>query len=95
MGTTPILRSVNMHWSFLGFSKCAKCGKLGHTFLGCAVSGNISSGKHLRRPFSDLDKSRLTIIYAKHSALITCPVTFGGVSWAKIAGGNVFPPLSV
>ncbi|KAG9302649.1 hypothetical protein G9A89_007353 [Geosiphon pyriformis] len=95
MGTTPVLRGVNMHWSLLGFFKCAKCGKLGHTSLGCAVSENISSGKHPHRPFSDLDKSRLAIIYAKHSALITHPVAFGGVFWMKIAGGNVFPPLSV
>ncbi|KAG9284897.1 hypothetical protein G9A89_006275 [Geosiphon pyriformis] len=88
MRTTPVLRNVNMCWSFLGFSKCAKCEKLGHTSLGCAVGENISSRKHSRRPFSDLDKSRLATIYAKHSALIACPVAFGGVSWAKIVGRN-------
>ncbi|KAG9294214.1 hypothetical protein G9A89_021573 [Geosiphon pyriformis] len=95
MGTTLVLRGVNMYWSLLDFFKCAKCGKLGHISLGYAVGRNISSGKHPCRSFSDLYKSRLATIYVKHSAPIACPVTFGGVSWMKIAGGNVFPPLSV
>ncbi|KAG9296344.1 hypothetical protein G9A89_014936 [Geosiphon pyriformis] len=95
MRTTSVLRGGNIHWSLLGFSKCAKYEKLGHTSLGCAVNGNISSGKHPRRLFSDLDKSRLATIYAKYSAPITHPVTFGGIFWAKIADRNVFPPLSV
>ncbi|KAG9300372.1 hypothetical protein G9A89_009996 [Geosiphon pyriformis] len=95
MGTTPVLRDVNMCWSLLGFSKCAKCGKLGHTFLGCAVGENISFGKHPCRPFSDLDKSRLATNYAKRLALIIRFVIFSGVSWAKITGGNVFPPFFV
>ncbi|KAG9298558.1 hypothetical protein G9A89_018917 [Geosiphon pyriformis] len=37
METTSVLRGVNMHWSPLGFSKCAECGRLGHISLGCAV----------------------------------------------------------
>ncbi|KAG9295594.1 hypothetical protein G9A89_000959 [Geosiphon pyriformis] len=95
MGTTLVLRSVNIYWSLLGFSKCAKCGKLGHISLNCAVGENISSEKHSRRLFSDLNKNRLATIYAKRSALITHSVAFGGVSWAKIAGRNVFPSFSV
>ncbi|KAG9299722.1 hypothetical protein G9A89_013082 [Geosiphon pyriformis] len=95
MRTTPVLRSVNMCWSFLGFSKCTECGKLGHISLGCAKGENPSSGEHSRRPLSDMNKSRLATIYAKHLALIACPVAFGGVSWAKIAGKNVFPPFPV
>ncbi|KAG9306164.1 hypothetical protein G9A89_016068 [Geosiphon pyriformis] len=93
MRTTPVLRGVNMHWSLLGFSKCAECEKLGHTSLGCIVNGNPSSGKHSRKSLSDIDKSRLATIYAKHSAPIACFVAFGGVFWAKIAGGNGFSLL--
>ncbi|KAG9300882.1 hypothetical protein G9A89_015338 [Geosiphon pyriformis] len=70
MKTTPVLRGVNMHWSFLGFSKYAKCGRLGHTSLDCAVGENFSSGKPSCKFFSDIDKSRLATIYAKHLALI-------------------------
>ncbi|KAG9298556.1 hypothetical protein G9A89_018915 [Geosiphon pyriformis] len=93
METTSVLRGVNMHWSPLGFSKCAKCGRLGHISLGCAVSKNFSSKKPSCRLFLDIDKSRLAIIYAKHLASIAHPIAFGGVFWAKIAGGNAFSPL--
>ncbi|KAG9306190.1 hypothetical protein G9A89_016094 [Geosiphon pyriformis] len=93
MGTTPVLRGVNIYWSLLGFSKYAECRKLDHISLGCAVGGNPSSGKCSHRPLSDIDKSRLATIYAKYSVSIACPVAFGGVFWIKIAGGNVFFPL--
>ncbi|KAG9295125.1 hypothetical protein G9A89_006106 [Geosiphon pyriformis] len=42
-----------------------------------------------------MDKSRLAAIYAKHLALVTHSVAFGGVFWAKIAGKSLFFPLSV
>ncbi|KAG9285429.1 hypothetical protein G9A89_010904 [Geosiphon pyriformis] len=80
MGTTLVLRSVNLHWSYLGFSKCAKCGKLGHISLNCAVNGNFSFGKPSSKSLSDIDKSKLATIYAKHSALIARPVVFDGTS---------------
>ncbi|KAG9288752.1 hypothetical protein G9A89_023049 [Geosiphon pyriformis] len=44
---------------------------------------------------SDLDKSRLATIYVKHLASVAYSVTFGGMSWAKIAGESSFLPLSV
>ncbi|KAG9306305.1 hypothetical protein G9A89_018188 [Geosiphon pyriformis] len=95
MRTNPVLRGVNMYWSLLGFSKCVEYGKIGHTSLGCTVGENLSSGKPSRRPFSDIDKSRLATIYAKCLAPIARSVAFGGIFWVKIAGGNVFLPLSV
>ncbi|KAG9302032.1 hypothetical protein G9A89_021076 [Geosiphon pyriformis] len=94
MKTTLVLRNVNMHWSPLGFSKCAECEKLSHISLGCAVDGNLSSEKPSCRPFSDIDKSRLATIYAKHSVLIACSVAFGRVSWAKIADEAYLPNMS-
>ncbi|KAG9288444.1 hypothetical protein G9A89_015650 [Geosiphon pyriformis] len=75
--TTPVLRNTNFHWSRLISAKCAKYEKLGHTLLSCVVGGKFSSGNSLRRAFSDMDKSRLAAIYAKHSALIARPVSFG------------------
>ncbi|KAG9300723.1 hypothetical protein G9A89_023521 [Geosiphon pyriformis] len=66
VGTTPVLRGANLRWSCLVSAKCAKCGKSGHTLLGCAV-----------------DKSRLAAIYAKQSAPVARPVSFGGLSWMK------------
>ncbi|KAG9290694.1 hypothetical protein G9A89_011657 [Geosiphon pyriformis] len=94
VGTTPVLRNTNLHWSCLISAKCAKCEKLGHTSLDCAVGGKFSSGSLLHRVFSNMDKSRLAIIYAKRLAPVARPVSFGGLSWAKVARGCFSSPLS-
>ncbi|KAG9289189.1 hypothetical protein G9A89_022498 [Geosiphon pyriformis] len=94
VGTTPILKDTNLCWFHLVLAKYAKCGKLGHTSLGCVVGGKVSSGLSLHRVLSDTDKSRLAAIYAKQSAPVARPVSFGGLSWAKIASKSSFPPLS-
>ncbi|KAG9299238.1 hypothetical protein G9A89_013886 [Geosiphon pyriformis] len=88
--TTPVLRDVNLRWSHLGFSKCVKYGKIEHTSLGCAIGENLSFGKPFHKSLSDMDKSRLAIIYVKYSALIACSVAFGGVFWTKIAVNSGF-----
>ncbi|KAG9292903.1 hypothetical protein G9A89_016265 [Geosiphon pyriformis] len=94
VGTTPVLRNTNLHWSCLISAKCTKCEKLGHTSLGCAVGGKLSSSSSLCRVFSDMDKSRLATIYAKRLAPVAHPVSFGGLSWAKVARGSFSLPLS-
>ncbi|KAG9302309.1 hypothetical protein G9A89_008800 [Geosiphon pyriformis] len=92
--TMPVLKKANLHWSCLVLAKCAGCGKLSHTLLACPIGKkkNVSSGALLWKTFSDLDKSRLAAIYAKCSVPIACPVSFGAVSWAQIAGESSFPP---
>ncbi|KAG9305169.1 hypothetical protein G9A89_010677 [Geosiphon pyriformis] len=87
VGMTPVLRNANLRWSCLISAKCAKCEKLGYMSLGCAVGRKFSSGSLLYRVFSDTDKSRLAIIYAKCLAPIARPVSFGGFLWAKVARG--------
>ncbi|KAG9289387.1 hypothetical protein G9A89_007948 [Geosiphon pyriformis] len=77
MGTTPVLRGANLHWSSLIMAKCAKCENSGYTFLDCVVGGKIPSSGLQRRIFSDSDKGRLTTIYAKCSASVARPVSFG------------------
>ncbi|KAG9306293.1 hypothetical protein G9A89_018176 [Geosiphon pyriformis] len=72
----------------------AACEKLGHTLLGCVVGGKFSSGNSSRRAFSDTDKSRLAAIYAKHLAPVAHPVSFGGLSWAKIVCESSSLPFS-
>ncbi|KAG9293531.1 hypothetical protein G9A89_005534 [Geosiphon pyriformis] len=94
VGTMPVLRNTNLRWSYLISARCAKCEKLGHMSLGCAVRGKLSSSSSLCRVFSDMDKSRLAIIYAKRSAPVACPVFFGGLSWAKVACRSFLLPLS-
>ncbi|KAG9299197.1 hypothetical protein G9A89_013845 [Geosiphon pyriformis] len=95
MGTTSVLRGVNLHWSHLGFSKYAKYEKVGHILLNCSVGENLFFGRSSYRTLLNLDKSRLAIIYVKHSAPVACPVAFGKVSWAKIAGESLFSSLSM
>ncbi|KAG9286679.1 hypothetical protein G9A89_012229, partial [Geosiphon pyriformis] len=93
IGTTLVLRGTNLCWSSLISTKCAKCGKLGHILLNCTENGKISFNSLLCRVLSDADKSRLAAIYAKQSALVARPVFFGGLFWAKVAGGFSFLPL--
>ncbi|KAG9291577.1 hypothetical protein G9A89_021996 [Geosiphon pyriformis] len=88
MGTILVLRSTNLRWSSLVSARCAKCEKLGHISLNCAESGKVSPGGSFHRVLSDADKSRLAAIYAKQSALVTHPVSFGGLSWVKITSGS-------
>ncbi|KAG9285356.1 hypothetical protein G9A89_010831 [Geosiphon pyriformis] len=76
MDTTPVLRDMNLHWSCLGFSKCAKYKKMCHMLLGYSVSGNLSSKKSSHRALLDIDKSRLATIYAKCLAPVAHFVIF-------------------
>ncbi|KAG9300576.1 hypothetical protein G9A89_000757 [Geosiphon pyriformis] len=94
MRTTLVLRSANLYWFCLVLAECAKCKKLGYISLGCAASGKVLSGIPSHRVLLDMDKSRLAAIYAKHSALVAHFVSFGGLFWAKIAGGSSFSSLS-
>ncbi|KAG9287892.1 hypothetical protein G9A89_017487 [Geosiphon pyriformis] len=79
LGTTPMLKSANLHWFHLIMTKCAKCRNSGHTSLDRATGGKISSSGPQCKILSDSDKDRLATIYAKCSALVACPVSFGEV----------------
>ncbi|KAG9290319.1 hypothetical protein G9A89_007050 [Geosiphon pyriformis] len=94
VGTTPVLKGTNLCWSCLVSAKCAKCEKSGHMSLGCAIGGRVSLGLSSCRVLSDTDKSRLAAIYAKRSVPVARPVSFGGLSWAKVASESSFSPLS-
>ncbi|KAG9306145.1 hypothetical protein G9A89_016049 [Geosiphon pyriformis] len=95
MGTTFMLKDAYLCWSYLGSAKCTKCGKLGHTSLGCVTGEKSFSGGLSCRVFSDADKSRLAAIYAKCSVPVAHSVSFSGVLWAKIVVGFSFSPFSV
>ncbi|KAG9291952.1 hypothetical protein G9A89_004890 [Geosiphon pyriformis] len=91
MGTTPVLRSVNLHWSCLILAKCLKCKNFGHISLNyMAGEKSVSSGASTYRIFSNTDKSRLFIIYAKHLAPVAHPISFSGISWVKIVDESSF-----
>ncbi|KAG9292130.1 hypothetical protein G9A89_005274 [Geosiphon pyriformis] len=94
MGTILVLRGINLHWSNLMSVKCTKCRKLDHILLSCTEGGKISSGSLLCRVLLDTNKSRLAAIYVKQSVPVAPLVSFGGLFWAKIAGGSSFSLLS-
>ncbi|KAG9299609.1 hypothetical protein G9A89_020780 [Geosiphon pyriformis] len=95
MGTMPVLRGANLHWSSLIMAKYAKCGNSGHTSLDCAAGGKIPSSSPQCRILSDSDKGRLATIYARCSASVAHPVSFGSASWAQIVVGFSFLSLPV
>ncbi|KAG9304925.1 hypothetical protein G9A89_003093 [Geosiphon pyriformis] len=95
METIPVLKGANLCWSYLSSVKYNKCGNLDHILLSCSVGENVFSGSPTYRLLSDDNKSRLASIYARCSALISHPVSFGGVSWANIVGRFLFSPLPV
>ncbi|KAG9298409.1 hypothetical protein G9A89_000408 [Geosiphon pyriformis] len=86
--TMFVLKGANLCWFCLVLAKCAGYEKLGHTSLTCLVGGK-------KNTFLNSNKSRLVAIYTKHLASVVCPVSFGGVLWAQIAGGSFFSPLLV
>ncbi|KAG9297034.1 hypothetical protein G9A89_008620 [Geosiphon pyriformis] len=87
-----VLREVNLCWSHFVSAKCARCEKLGHTFLACSVDGkkDVFFGVLAQKTLSNSDKSRLAAIYAKCSAPVAHSVSFSGVLWAQIVGGFFF-----
>ncbi|KAG9304927.1 hypothetical protein G9A89_003095 [Geosiphon pyriformis] len=95
METMPVLKGTNLCWVHLSSTKCTKYRNLGHISLSCSVGGKNSSGELACRILSEDDKSRLASIYARCFASISCPVFFGGVSWANIVGGSSFSSLPV
>ncbi|KAG9289479.1 hypothetical protein G9A89_008040 [Geosiphon pyriformis] len=92
--TISVLRDTNLYWFSLVSARCAKCRKSDHISLSCVKSGKVSFGSLLHRVLSDVDKSRLAVIYAKQSAPVACPVFFDGFFWAKVASGSSSPLLS-
>ncbi|KAG9284259.1 hypothetical protein G9A89_002069 [Geosiphon pyriformis] len=86
MGTTPVLKGSNLHWSSLVSVRCAKCKKLDYISLSCVESGKVFSDGSFHKVLLNSDKSRLAAIYVKHSVLVAHPV--------KIANGSSFSPFS-
>ncbi|KAG9288253.1 hypothetical protein G9A89_021284 [Geosiphon pyriformis] len=89
MKTTLILRGAHLCWSYLGFATCAKCERLGHTFLDCGIGRKLFSGRLSHQMLSDSDKSRLATIYAKCSAFVTRPVAFDDALWASVVKADI------
>ncbi|KAG9285089.1 hypothetical protein G9A89_009900 [Geosiphon pyriformis] len=83
--SNPVFKGVNLQWAGLFLACCTKCKQIGHIFNACS-SGEIS-GVCGKRVVTDQNQVCLAGIYKKKQASIVCPVSFGGRTWAQVAGG--------
>ncbi|KAG9299974.1 hypothetical protein G9A89_009702 [Geosiphon pyriformis] len=72
--------------SGLSLACCAKCKQFGHISNVCSVGGNF--GICHKWVMSFQDQIHLANIYKRKQALVTCSVSFGGKTWAQIAGSS-------
>ncbi|KAG9291057.1 hypothetical protein G9A89_012929 [Geosiphon pyriformis] len=94
MAMTLVIKSFGFCWSRLSLASCAVCKKFGHISLGCRTvkSAGIAGGR--KASLSVQDQSRLAKIYARRSAPISCPLAFGGKTWASVVSAPSAPSFS-
>ncbi|KAG9287337.1 hypothetical protein G9A89_023708 [Geosiphon pyriformis] len=86
ISSVPVFKSVNLCWAGLFLACCAHCKQFGHISTVCLLGGN--SGVHGKWVVISQDWVRLANIYRKKQMPIAHPVSFGGKTWAQIAGGS-------
>ncbi|KAG9301761.1 hypothetical protein G9A89_003308 [Geosiphon pyriformis] len=85
IGSTPVFKGVNLHWAGLFLAHCARCKQFGH--ISNAYSVGENSRIREKRVVTDQDWVCLMSIYKRKQAPIVHPVSFGGKTWAQVAGG--------
>ncbi|KAG9284571.1 hypothetical protein G9A89_000654 [Geosiphon pyriformis] len=85
--SVPIFKGVSLHWAGLSLACCAMCKHFGHVSNMCSVGGN--SERHDKRVITPQDQAHLASIYKRRQAPIARPVSFGGKTWAQVAGGSL------
>ncbi|KAG9295283.1 hypothetical protein G9A89_021214 [Geosiphon pyriformis] len=86
MTATPVIKSVNLHWSHLSQALCAVCIDFGHTSLNCQSIKDAMAPDSRKTLLLAQDQIRLAKIYVKKSALISHPLAFSGKTWASVVG---------
>ncbi|KAG9306308.1 hypothetical protein G9A89_018191 [Geosiphon pyriformis] len=81
----PVFKSVNLQWAGLFLACCTKYKQFGHISDVCLVGGN--SGIYGKQVVIDQNWVCLANIYKRKQASIIHPVSFGGKTWAQVAGG--------
>ncbi|KAG9303040.1 hypothetical protein G9A89_022129 [Geosiphon pyriformis] len=80
-----VFKGVNLRWTGLSLACCAKCKQFSHISDVCLIGRNSRvCGKWM---VTDQDWICLAGIYKKKQVLIACSVSFGGKTWAQVAGG--------
>ncbi|KAG9301393.1 hypothetical protein G9A89_018065 [Geosiphon pyriformis] len=86
VSTVSIFKDVSLHWASFVLASCTRCEWFGHTIINCSVGR--SSGVCGKRVVINQNWVHLGGIYKKKLAPITCPVSFGGKTWAQVASGT-------
>ncbi|KAG9294182.1 hypothetical protein G9A89_021541 [Geosiphon pyriformis] len=86
ISTIPVFRNVSLHWAGLSLASCARCKHFGHVSVNCSLGEY--SGVRGRRVVSEQDRVCLAGIYKRKSAPVARPVSFGGKTWAQVAGSS-------
>ncbi|KAG9301332.1 hypothetical protein G9A89_018004 [Geosiphon pyriformis] len=87
IGTVPVFRNVSLHWAGLSLASCARCKQFGHVSVNCSLGEY--SGVRGKKVVSEQDRVRLAEIYKRKSAPVAHPVSFGGKTWAQVAGRSL------
>ncbi|KAG9285950.1 hypothetical protein G9A89_002370 [Geosiphon pyriformis] len=84
--TEPIFGGVKLSWAKLDLVCCKQCKKFGHSALECdaEVASASQSPKSFKKPANLDTRLQLAKLYAKKKVPISCPVAFGGKSWAQV-----------
>ncbi|KAG9285484.1 hypothetical protein G9A89_021434 [Geosiphon pyriformis] len=84
--TEPIFGGVKLSWTRLNLVCCGWYGKFGHSVLECdaGVVSASQSPKSFKKPANLDTHLQLAKLYAKKKVPISCPVAFGGKSWAQV-----------
>ncbi|KAG9288313.1 hypothetical protein G9A89_021344 [Geosiphon pyriformis] len=84
--TEPILGGVKLSWARLNLVRCERYEKFGHSALECdaEVASDSQSHKSFKKPANLDTRLQLAKLYAKKKVSISCPVAFGGKSWAQV-----------
>ncbi|KAG9287732.1 hypothetical protein G9A89_004135 [Geosiphon pyriformis] len=79
IGIILVFKGVSLHWAGLSLASYTHCKQFGHVTVNCSLE---------KRVVFKQDQIHLAGIYKKKSAPIACPVSFGGKTWAQVAGGS-------
>ncbi|KAG9287260.1 hypothetical protein G9A89_008890 [Geosiphon pyriformis] len=86
IGSASVFKSVNLYWAGFSLAHCAYCKQFGHISIMCSLSEN--SGICSKQMVTPQNQVHLTNIYRKKQAPIVYSVSFGGKTWAQVAGGS-------
>ncbi|KAG9299851.1 hypothetical protein G9A89_003395 [Geosiphon pyriformis] len=88
VGLVLVFKGVGLCWAGFGLICCTQCKQLSYIAVNCSMYKK--SGRRGKQVVTSQNQMQLANIYKKKQASITCPSSFGGKTWAQVAGGSFF-----